>query len=184
MSDNVPQQPDATIPPKTSDSVADASLYERLRKEITDQAPVWAEQFDSGPRPVVGVADAAAVAARVLVPALADLARLRAGEADDPGPRHSTAASPAHWLRRWNDLEPEKRLQMAAWIMKASETAERCFQMHHEYRLERAEAAIALVRQMCERAKANAAEWRAEHGQYVGPQIDADDVLAALAGHG
>lgn len=44
--------------------------------------------------------------------ARAEVARLRAGEADSPGDP-DTWPTPAEWIRRWNDATPEQRLAMA-----------------------------------------------------------------------
>ncbi|NEA21593.1 hypothetical protein [Actinomadura bangladeshensis] len=78
-------------------------------------------------------------AARTLVPRMADeiaalraeVARLRAGEADDPG-HENTEPTPAQWIRRWNDLPPERRLQVAAAREQNARTAYDCFLRNHE----------------------------------------------------
>lgn len=48
--------------------------------------------------------------------ARAEIARLRAGEADDPG-HMGAEPTPAQWLRRFNDRTPEERLFVAESVM-------------------------------------------------------------------
>lgn len=70
----------------------------------------------------------------------AEIARLRAGEADTPPPK-GAAPTPAQWIRSWNDLSAEQRLKCAEHIMNGAEQAYRCFTMDHEGRIEELEAA-------------------------------------------
>jgi hypothetical protein len=66
--------------------------------------------------------------------AVTELARLRAGEADDPGPA-DTMPTPAQWIRRWNDATAERRLEVITRILGELDRATRCFEMDHENRL-------------------------------------------------
>ncbi|MDN3356047.1 hypothetical protein [Actinomadura sp. DC4] len=70
--------------------------------------------------------------------AYAELARLRAGEADDPGPEHSMP-TPAQWIRRWNDATAERRLEVITGILRELDRATRCVEMDHDNRLAEAE---------------------------------------------
>lgn len=63
--------------------------------------------------------------------ALADeVARLRAGEADDPGPPE-TQPTPRQWLRRLNDADADTRLRIAADCIAMFEAQRRCFEENH-----------------------------------------------------
>ncbi|MER6575813.1 hypothetical protein [Nonomuraea sp. NPDC001023] len=64
----------------------------------------------------------------------AEIARLRAGEADTPA-EEGTTPTPAQWIRMWNDGTAEQRLKWASIVLANSEQAARCFQMDHEGRL-------------------------------------------------
>ncbi|GLY81868.1 hypothetical protein [Actinoallomurus iriomotensis] len=70
--------------------------------------------------------------------AAAEVARLRAGEADDPSPA-DTMPTPAQWIRRWNDATAERRLEVITRIFGELDRARRCFEMDHENRLAEAE---------------------------------------------
>lgn len=70
----------------------------------------------------------------------AEIARLRAGEADTPPPEGATP-TPAQWIRSWNDLSAEQRLKWAEHILGNADQAYRCFAMDHEGRIEELEAA-------------------------------------------
>lgn len=68
----------------------------------------------------------------------AEVARLRAGEADTPG-EEGAEPTPAQWIRRWNDATPKERLQIAEAGRANAQAAYRCFLMDHEGRLADAE---------------------------------------------
>lgn len=63
----------------------------------------------------------------------AEVARLRAGEADEPIPEDLDVAAltPAQWIRRWNDVTAGRRLAWAEAIIMISAQASECFRMHH-----------------------------------------------------
>ncbi|MEV8637778.1 hypothetical protein AB0395_39640 [Streptosporangium sp. NPDC051023] len=61
----------------------------------------------------------------------AEIARLRAGEADEPAPEDTGTLTPAQWIRRWNDVSAERRLAWAESIAMVAEQASQCFRMHH-----------------------------------------------------
>ncbi|WP_326642902.1 hypothetical protein OG884_18755 [Streptosporangium sp. NBC_01755] len=65
----------------------------------------------------------------------AEIARLRAGEADTPPPE-GTTPTPAQWIRLWNDLPAEQRLKWAERILGNAEQASRCFLMNHDVEIE------------------------------------------------
>lgn len=71
----------------------------------------------------------------------AELARLRAGEED--GYDERVLPTPGQWIARWNQATPEERLLVAAAAMRDGETANRCFFMAHEKRLDEAREAWA-----------------------------------------
>lgn len=60
----------------------------------------------------------------------AEIARLRAGESDDPVPEDAGDLTPAQWIRRWNDVSAERRLAWAEAINMISAQASECFRMH------------------------------------------------------
>lgn len=74
-----------------------------------------------------------------------EVARLRAGEADEPGPEHCMP-TPAQWLREFNDATPERRLQRVEALLGNAEGASRCFLEDHVGRLADHAADAALVR--------------------------------------
>ncbi|MFC6080996.1 hypothetical protein [Sphaerisporangium aureirubrum] len=61
----------------------------------------------------------------------AEVARLRAGESEDP-PTEGVRLTPAEWIRMWNDATPERRLHLAALIDQASATQSLCVLADHE----------------------------------------------------
>jgi hypothetical protein len=61
-----------TAEPRSEQSIGDVTGFPtdedraRLRKALSEQAPVWEEQFKAGPGIVIALEDAVVVAARVL----------------------------------------------------------------------------------------------------------------------
>lgn len=89
----------------------------------------------------------------------AEIARLRAGEADasaEPG----LVPTPAQWIRKWNDGTAEQRLKWAALVLAHAEQATRCFEMDHEGH------AIAIIRAALESLPARCRY----HGDETGPK--------------
>lgn len=58
-----------------------------------------------------------------------EVARLRAGEADQPA-AESVQPTPAQWIRRWNRGTPEQRLAMADQILRNAQAAHHCGMAH------------------------------------------------------
>lgn len=77
--------------------------------------------------------------ARALVEAAAalegEVARLRAGAADDPG-LPTSRPSPAQWIARFLALPVERRLEWAQTVLEAIDTANRCFEEDHAGQVE------------------------------------------------
>lgn len=63
--------------------------------------------------------------------ALAEVARLRAGESPEP-PAEGVRLTPAEWLRCYNDATPEKRLEVVEQVQDSVERAYRCAMADHE----------------------------------------------------
>lgn len=63
-----------------------------------------------------------------------EIARLRAGEAEDPG-HYSTQPTPEQWIRRFNDQTPEARKYVAEAVLKRANDAIGCTEGRHEERL-------------------------------------------------
>ena len=61
----------------------------------------------------------------------AEIARLRAGESDEPVPEDAGTLTPAQWIRRWNDVSAERRLAWAESIIMSAEQDSKCFLMDH-----------------------------------------------------
>lgn len=75
-----------------------------------------------------------------------EVARLRAGESDQPAPE-GTQHTPAEWIHRWNRATTEQRLERVGRILDDSAAAERCWLMDHFGRLDHLQRAeMALVR--------------------------------------
>jgi len=70
-----------------------------------------------------------------LAAAEADNKKLRAGEAEDEGPRDSWP-TPEQWIKRFNDATAERRLDIARRVLAQSAEAARCFETDHEGRLD------------------------------------------------
>ncbi|WP_188188012.1 hypothetical protein [Nonomuraea sp. SYSU D8015] len=118
--------------------------------------------------------------------ALAEVARLRAGEADDL-PTPGTNYTPAQWIHRWNDATPEERLTRAEHILADTVTASRCIAADHDGAVAENEH----LRCLHVRARAVAESWRAagmrradEDGDsmWVGLAHACAQILAALDG--
>lgn len=72
-----------------------------------------------------------------------ELARLHEGEADDPG-EPGTWPTPARWIRRWNDMTPERRLEIAGGAVDGMQVAAVCrAQEDHRGQIERLRAELA-----------------------------------------
>ncbi|MBO3751561.1 hypothetical protein J5X84_36275 [Streptosporangiaceae bacterium NEAU-GS5] len=102
----------------------------------------------------------------------AEVARLRAGEAEHLPPEHAEH-TPAEWIRRWNDETPEKRLRVLGALLDAAGRGHRCFMLNHEARL--ADAAQTLT------DPAAVARVRAIVDSLTNPALQAD-LRAALDG--
>ncbi|MFB4275771.1 hypothetical protein ACBJ59_10800 [Nonomuraea sp. MTCD27] len=61
----------------------------------------------------------------------AEVARLRAGESDQPA-AEGVRPTPAQWIRRWNDLTPERRHTWAEQIIADRADASRCMMADHD----------------------------------------------------
>ena len=59
-----------------------------------------------------------------------EVARLRAGEADDPG-EPGNQPTPRQWLRRLNDADADTRLKTAAQVIAHADESRRCFEENH-----------------------------------------------------
>jgi hypothetical protein len=77
--------------------------------------------------------------------ALEEVARLRAGEADEPGDP-AAVPTPAEAIRRWNDLPTDRRLPTMERLIESGNRAARCFTLNHDRRLASAEAEVERLR--------------------------------------
>lgn len=88
--------------------------------------------------------------------AQAEVARLRAGEADAPADAGRTP-TPAEWIRAWNDADAKTRRETAEAILRDTANAERCFADNHRGRIaqlhERADHAERMVKKVFDRAR-------------------------------
>jgi hypothetical protein len=108
----------------------------------------------------------------------AEVARLRAGEADHLPPEDAVH-TPAEWIRRWNDEAPEKRLEIIEYVLDAAGRAHRCFLLNHEARL--ADAAVTLTDPSAVAHLRKLAQG-ASRIQGLGWNLDPADVIAVLDG--
>ncbi|MER7500471.1 hypothetical protein AB0L05_27815 [Nonomuraea pusilla] len=59
----------------------------------------------------------------------AEVARLRAGETDQPVAENAWP-TPAQWIRRWNDATAEQRLVLAGLVLRDAQAAHDCAMAH------------------------------------------------------
>ncbi|MGP3914345.1 hypothetical protein [Nonomuraea sp. 10N515B] len=81
-----------------------------------------------------------------------EVARLRAGEADEP-PAEGVQLTPAEWLRKYNDATPERRLQVVEHVRDNAAAARRCLMADHDGALDElrhVHAALARVRHIAD----------------------------------
>lgn len=122
----------APVPDELRDqliSALDAVVYDREASEaLADAAlPLFANEHERARQAEQGEFTAVRRAER----AEAEVARLRAGESDQPA-AEGARPTPAEWIYRWNRATAEERLAMVGTILTAIEAAERCFLMDHE----------------------------------------------------
>lgn len=107
---------------------------------------VWADHVNACPGP----------ARSEHVDAVAEVARLRAGEEDGWDP--ACEPTPGQWIARFNRASPEERLHVAQQVIENAGRASRCFQMAHEQHVhdgQQAQAVLARVRDEVDRWKLN-----------------------------
>jgi hypothetical protein len=104
----------AELRDQRDDAKTDAGDAEAAREEAEDQWARWRERAEK---------------------AEAQVARLRAGESDEPFPETAQPA-PAQLLRHLNEASPDERMKLLGRFIDAAEEAAGCFIRNHEGRIE------------------------------------------------